>query len=294
MSTSNTVNWRQLFSLSSIMYTALGVLCAVTALKGFMMPNHLLDGGVTGFSILAHEITHYNISIFLVLFNLPFIFIGYKKMGINFAIQVLLAVCLLAILMNIIDVPKVTDDMVLIAVFGGILMGLAVGFVIRAGGVIDGFEILAHYTTKKIGFSSSEIILLTNTILFLGAAFIFGIEPAMYSILTYFTAIKTADYVVDGFEEFTAITIISKEHETIKSLLVNEYKKGISVYKGERGYLPGQFEVKADCDIVMAIVTRLEVHKLKEAITDVDPEAFFYVQRIKEVGGGIVKRKKGH
>lgn len=288
------IHWKTIFSPTAITYTILGVLSATLALKGFMIPNHFLDGGITGLSILAHEAFHINISVFLLVFNLPFIFIGYKTMGKTFAMQALIAILLLIVGMNFIEIPAVTNDKILIAVFGGFLMGLGIGLVIKGGGVIDGFEIVAHYTNKKSGFSTTEIVLLTNTIIFLLAAFSFGIEAAMYSILTFFTAVQTSDYVVDGFEEYTALTIISKEHEQVKSIIVKDFKKAISVYKGERGYLPHSFEIKSDCDIIMTIVTRLEIHRLKEAITELDPNAFFYVQRIKEVKGGIVKQVKKH
>jgi uncharacterized membrane-anchored protein YitT (DUF2179 family) len=287
------INWKTVLSFSSLAYTILGVFCAIFALKGFMIPNHFLDGGVTGISILAHEIFHINISLFLIIFNIPFIIMGYKKIGITFAIQVSIAVVLLAIFMNVINIPTITTDKILIAVFGGFLMGLSAGFVIKGGGVIDGFEVVAHYTNKKLGLSTGEIVLFANSIIFLLAAFNFGIEAAMYSILTYFTAVKTSDYVVDGFEEYTALTIISEKHEEVKRIIVKDFNKAISVYKGERGYLPKNFEEHHDCDIVMTIATRLEVHRLKESISEVDPKAFFYVQRIKEVTGGVVK-KKGH
>ena len=126
----------------------------------------------------------------------------------------------------------------------------------------------------------------------LAAAYYFGLETAMYSILTYFTSLKTSDYVVDGFEEYTALTVISKDHDMVKSIIVNDFNKAISVYKGERGYLPGSFDIKSDCDIVMTIVTRLELHRIKQAIHSADPLAFFYVQSIKEVTGGVVKKIK--
>ncbi len=293
----NKIHWSSILSIPSIIYTCLGVFCAIVALQGFMIPNHFLDGGITGISILVHEVTHINISIFLLLFNLPFVVMGYKKMGITFATQVLIAVGLLAIFMNIIQIDPILkhgSDKILIAVFGGLLMGLAVGFVIKGGGVIDGFEVVAHYTNKKLGLSTGEIVLFVNSILFLLAAFAFNLETALYSILTYYTAVKVSDYVVDGFEEYTALTIVSENHEEVKRIIVKDFKKAISVYKGERGYLPTSFEVRHDCDIVMTIATRLEVHKLKEAITEVDPKAFFYVQRIKEVTGGVVKRTRKH
>lgn len=290
----NKIDWKGIFSFQPLLYTLLGVIFALVALKGFMIPNHFLDGGVTGISILVHEITHLNIGITLVILNLPFIYIGYKKIGKTFAVQALLAIVLLAISLNYISIPTVTEDKILIAIFGGFLIGMGIGLVIRGGSVIDGFEIVAHYTNKKYGFSTSEIIMGTNTLIFLSAAIYFGIEAAMYSILTYFTALKTADYVVDGFEEFTALTVISKEHELVKEIIVKDFNKAISVYKGERGYLPGSFDVKSDCDIIMTIVSRLETHRIQEAIKEKDPKAFFYAQRIKEVKGGLGKHTKKH
>lgn len=260
-----------------------------------MIPNHFLDGGITGISILVEEVFHIPFSVSLIVFNLPFIYLGYKKIGKTFSVNAFIAIIILAVLMTFITFPQITSDKVLIAVFGGFFIGLGIGLVIRGGGVIDGLEIIAHYTNKKIGFSTGEIIMSFNTLLFIGAAFKFGIETAMYSILVYYTAMKTSDYVVDGFEEFTALTIISKECETVKSLIVNDFGKAITVYKGERGYLPDSFEIKEDCDIVMTIVTRIEIHRIKEAIQELDPKAFFYVQRIKEVKGGIGRQNNlGH
>jgi uncharacterized membrane-anchored protein YitT (DUF2179 family) len=259
-----------------------------------MMPNHFLDGGITGLSILAYEFTHLNIGIFLVIFNLPFIYMGYRKIGATFAVRAAIAVFLLAILMTVVNIPVVTSDKILIAVFGGVLIGLGVGLVIRGGSMIDGLEVIAEYTNEKSGFSTSEIILLINTLIFLTAAIEFGIETAMYSILTYFTATRTSDYVVDGLEQYTALTIVSKEYEAIKSIIVKDFGKAISVYKGERGYLPGSFNEVYDCDIVMTIATRLEIHRIKQAVVDLDPNAFIYVQNIKEVKGGIVKHVREH
>ncbi len=174
------IDWKAILSLPSIGYTCLGVLCAIFALQGFMIPNHFLDGGIIGISILAHEIFHLNISWFLVVLNIPFVIMGYKKMGITFAVQVIIAVALLAIFINVLSFDIVTKDKILIAIFGGFLMGLGVGFVIKGGGVIDGFEVVAHYTNKKLGLSTGEIVLFVNSIIFLLAAFNFGIEAAVF------------------------------------------------------------------------------------------------------------------
>lgn len=133
-----------------------------------------------------------------------------------------------------------------------------------------------------------------NTLVILGAVFQFGIEAGMYSILTYFTAMRISDYVVDGFEEYTALTVLSEKHENIKSIIVNDFGKAISVFKGERGYLPGSFDISYDCDIIMTIITRLEIHRIKMAILEEDPNAFVYITSIKEVKGGVIKQKVKH
>lgn len=287
---SNSIDWKLILSLKSIIYTITGVFIAVVALKGFMIPNNFLDGGVTAAAILLNGIFNVDFSVFLIILNIPFFYIGYLKISKTFGIQSLIAVLLMAALMYVVEIPTITNDDFLIAAFGGFLIGLGIGLVIRGGGIIDGLEVIAIYSQKKSGFTSSEVILVINSIVILGAAFKFGIEAAMYSILVYFIAIKTSDYVVDGFEEFTALTIVSKEYETVKSLIVNDFGKAISVYKGERGYLPGAFEIKHDCDIILTVVTRLEIHRIKNAIYEIDPNAFFYVQSIKEVKGGVIRR----
>lgn len=290
MSKSERINWKSIYSFRSIVTTTLGIFISVVALKGFMIPNNFLDGGVTAVSILFKEVFHIHISILLIVINLPFIYIGYRLIGRTFAMHSLIAILFMALLMVVLNIPTVTEDKLLIAVFGGFLMGLGVGLVIRGGGVVDGLEIIAHYTTKKVAFTTSEIIMLFNVLVLLGAAIEFGLEAAMYSILVYYTAMKTSDYVVDGFEEFTSLSIISKAPDEIKSLIVNDFGKAITVYKGERGYLPGSFDIKHDTDIVVTVVTRLEIHRIKKAVSKIDPDAFLYVQSIKEVKGGFLKK----
>ena len=259
---SDDINWANVWNLKNMGQIVLGTAMAVFAMKGFMIPNQFMDGGVTGISILLHEITHINISIFILAFNLPFIYLGYKKIGKTFAVQTSISVILLAVGLIFIDIKPVTTDRLLIAIFGGILIGTGVALVIRSGGVIDGAEVIAVFTKRRTGFSNSEIIMLFNTFIFAGAAFHFGLETAMYSLITYFAATRATDYVVDGIEQYTAINIISAKYDNVKDLLVNELGKGITVYKGERGYLPGSFQVKADCEIIVAIVNRLEINQI--------------------------------
>ncbi len=291
MNTPKIINWHSIFSLRSIFFTLIGVLFAVLGLQGFMVPNNFLDGGVTGISILLMGISNLHISILLLIFNLPFVFIGFKKIGYTFGIHAFIAMVLLSAGMYFIEIRVFTDDKVLIALFGGLFIGLGIGFVIKGGGVIDGLEVIAQYTEKKLAFTSAEIILVLNILIILGAAYRFGLETGMYSILVYYTAMKTTNYVVDGFEEFTALHIISTDADAIRTVIVNEFGKGITVFKGERGYLPGFFEQKADCDVMMTVVSRLEIHRIKKAVLNIDPHAFIYVNSIKEVRGGVFKGK---
>lgn len=292
MANKNKIYWESIISLQYILSTVFGVLISVVALKGFMIPNNFVDGDVTAISILFKEIFQIHISFFLVLLNLPFLIIGYRIISKTFAVKSFIAIIFMAIMMWVINVPTVTEDKLLIAVFGGFLMGLGIGIVIRGGAIVDGLEVIAQFTKRKVGFTTSEIIMVFNSLVILGAAFEFGIEPAMYSILVYFTAMKTSDYVVDGIEEFTSLSIVSKEYEKVKSLIVNDYGKAITVYKGERGYLPGTFHIKHDVDVVVTVVTRLEIHRIKKAVTEIDPDAFFYVQSIKEVKGSFLKKHR--
>ena len=290
---SDYINWENISNPKNLLQILIGSAMAVFAMKGFMIPNQFMDGGVTGISILLHEISHIPISIFIVVFNLPFIYLGFKRIGKTFAVQTSLAIFLLTLGLIFIDIKPVTTDPLLIAIFGGILIGTGVGLVIRSGGVIDGAEVIAVFTRRRIGFSNSEIIMIFNTFIFAGAAFHFGMEKAMYSLITYYAATRATDYIVDGIEQYTAINIITSQQDKIKDLLVNELGKGITVYKGERGYLPGSFDIKTDCEIIVSIVTRLEINQIQEAITEIDAKAFVYIQSINEASGGILKAR-GH
>ncbi|MFN3996711.1 YitT family protein [Algoriphagus sp.] len=284
------IDWKAVFDPASLFYIIIGVLCAAVALEAFMLPNKFLDGGVTGIAIIVNLRFGVNLNLLLVLINIPFLWIGWKKIGKTFAVQSTFSVLLLTVVLEFMEITPFTEDKVLIAVFGGVLMGTGIGLIIRGGGLIDGFEVITEYVQKNSAFSGSEITVFLNSIIMLAAAVYFGTDAALYSILTYFTAIKMTDYVVEGFEEYTALTIISREDDKVKELIVKEFGKAISVYKGERGYLPETFHIKHPCDIIMTVVTRLEVHRMKEAIQQIDPKAFFYVQTIKEVKGGVIKR----
>lgn len=200
-----------------------------------------------------------------------------------------LGICLLWL-----PVPEITHDKLIVSAFGGFFIGLGVGLGMRGGCALDGIEVLAVYTSKKVGFTMSEIILGLNIIIFSIAAIFFGLEKAFYSMLTYFVASKTIDYVVEGVQEFTGITIISAKSNEVKRYLVMEMGKGITVYKGERGFMKDSFETSTECDIIYTVVTRLEVRRLKHAVEAIDDKAFIFSGSVKETAGGVLKRKSGH
>jgi len=288
------VEWKEIFHLKNVILNLVGVAFITLALKGFMLPNKFLDGGVIGVSILVHEITHIPFGILVLVLNVPFLFIGKKILGNTFALQSLITFLLIAGSMTFVHIDAVTSDRLLIALFGGCLIGIGMGFCIRSGSTADGIEILALLTTRKIGLNVSEVIFGINSLLFLGAAWSFGIGTALYSIVTYFSAIKSLDYIAHGIEQYTSLNIISAKSDAIKSLIVNKFGKGITVIKGERGYLPNAFDVKTDCDIIVTIVTRLELLRIKDEVSQLDPHAFMYIQYIKEARGGILRHKHKH
>lgn len=290
----NKIDWKEIFQPKNIILNIIGVAFITLALKGFMIPNKFLDGGVIGISILLHEITHISFGFLVLILNIPFLFLGKKLLGKTFALQSLITILLIALSMTFVHIEAVTSDRLLIALFGGCLIGIGMGFCIRSGSTADGFEILALLTTRKIGLNVSEVIFGMNTLLFLVAAWSFGITTALYSIVTYFAAIKSLDYVADGLEQYTSLHIISSKSDLIKQLIVKKFGKGITIIKGERGYLPDNFDLKIDCDIIVTVVTRLELLRIKDEITKIDPNAFMFIQYIKEASGGILRHKKLH
>lgn len=280
--------------LKDYILVLLGILSISFALKSLLIPNHFYDGGITGIALLVHEKFEFNIALIFVLFNIPFLLLASKLIGKVFALKSFLAIVVLGLFLLFIPYPVITHDKLIIAVFGGFFIGLGVGLGMKSGFALDGIEVLAVYTGKKVGFSMSEIILGINIIIFSIAALFFGLEAAFYSMLTYFVASKTINYVVEGFEEFTGVTIISSKSEEIKQFLVLQMSKGITVYKGERGFMKENFESSTPTDIIYTVVTRLEVRKLKNAIHQIDHNAFIFSSSVKETAGGILKKRHQH
>jgi len=291
-----------LATIQDIMTMVIGVVIAGFALKSFLVPNHFLDGGITGISLLLHELNNdFNLGLLILVCNLPFVIASYFSVGFRFARKTFFCVLLLAACLQWMPYPDlttdnfmITSDKMLLSLFGGIFLGLGMGLAMRAGSALDGMEVLAIYTWKRTSFTITEIIFAINILIFTIAAFQFEVSKALYAVLTYLAATKTIDYVVEGIQAYTGVTIISSNSELIKQRLVNELGRGITVYKGQRGFLPGKFEISNDCDIIFTVITRLEMRKLKNLVYESDPKAFVFANTIKEASGGIIKRRHVH
>ena len=280
--------------IGDVIFMVTGVILAAFALKGFLVPNGFFDGGITGISLLIHELYHFQIAYVIMLANLPFIIMCVYAINFKYALKTFFCILLLGLCLLYVPYPIITSDKNLISIFGGFFLGAGIGLTMRAGCAIDGIEVLALYTWRRTSFTISEIILAINILIFSIAAFKFGLETAMYSMLTYFTATKTIDYVIEGLEAYIGVTIISGKSEIIKDRLVNEMGRGITIYKGERGFLPGKFDLHSDCDIIFTVITRLEIRKLKNLVNEIDPRSFVFASTIKEASGGIIKRRHIH
>lgn len=271
-------------------FILLGVLSACFGLKGFLLPNSFIDGGVTGISLIVTEVTGIPLSVFLVAINIPFMIMAFSTISKQFAIRSIIAVILLAFAVHFIPSPIITDDKLLIAVFGGFFLGLGIGLAIRGGSVIDGTEVLAIFISRKTSLTIGDVILLFNVIIFMIAAYIFSIEIALYAILTYLSASKTVDFVVSGIEEYVGVTIISDKHEEIRLAIIEKLGRGCTIYSGKRGYAKRGEELK-ETDIVYTLVTRLELAKLQTEIDKIDNDAFTVMHSIKDAKGGMIKKR---
>ena len=267
----------------------LGILSAGFGLKGFLLSSRFIDGGVTGISMLLADVLGWPLSILILVINLPFIALGYRQIGRAFAIKTTVAIAGLSACLAFVRYPDVTPDKLLTAVFGGFFIGAGIGLAIRGGAVLDGTEIAALLISKgshllKVG----DVILLLNIVIFSAAAFTLGIESALYSILTYFAASKTIDFLIHGVEEYTAIIIISDRSQEIKQRIIRDLGRGVTVYQGRGGLSD------SEQDILLCVVTRLEIGRVKGVVNEVDGEAFVVVHALADAQGGVVKRRALH
>jgi uncharacterized membrane-anchored protein YitT (DUF2179 family) len=267
----------------------LGILSAGLGLKGFLLSSRFIDGGVTGVSMLLSDILGWPLSILILVINLPFIALGYRQVGARFAAKSALAIAGLSLCLAFVKYPDVTPDKLLTAVFGGFFIGAGIGLAIRGGAVLDGTEIAALLISKsshllKVG----DVILVLNIFIFSVAAFHLGIESALYSILTYFAASKTIDFLIHGIEEYTAVIIISEKSDEIREAITQDLNRGVTIYKGRRGW------TNSEQDILFCVVTRLEIGRIKSAAMEIDRTAFIMVHPLADVDGGIIKKAALH
>jgi uncharacterized membrane-anchored protein YitT (DUF2179 family) len=264
---------------------AAGILCAAMGLKGFLLSSNFIDGGVTGVSMLLTKITAAPLALWLPLVNAPFVAMGYRHMGRAFALRSALAIAGLSIVLATVHFPDVTPDLLLTAVFGGFFIGAGIGLAVRGGAVLDGTEIAALIVSKRSALLRvGDVILIFNVALFVAAMAVLGVEPALYSILTYITAARTLDFVIYGLEEFTAITIVSSRSAAIRERITGALERGVTVYKGSGG-LSG-----AEQQILFCVVTRLEIGKVKAIVRAEDPGAFIVSHALAGAEGGVLKR----
>lgn len=277
-------------TIKDVFFIILGVAAAAFGLKGFLLPNRFLDGGVMGISLLANIVSGVNLSLLVVLINLPFVAIAYTQISKKFAFKTLVAISLLAIALAIVEFPIITNDKLLIAVFGGFFLGAGIGLSIRGGSVIDGTEVLAIYSSRKTTLSVGDVILILNIVIFSTAAYIINIETALYAILTYLVASKTVDFVVHGIEEYTSVMIVSDKSDEIKDAIVNRMGRGVTILKGKSGFGKKGHRTN-DIDVLFSVVTRLELQRLKTEIIKIDPDAFVVENSINDVKGGMIKKR---
>lgn len=275
--------------VKNYLYILIGVFSAGFGLKGFLLPNQFIDGGATGISLLLENISQIPLGYLLILINIPFIILSAKTFNLKFAIKSIVAITILSFVVHFINYPIITEDKLLIAVFGGFFLGFGIGMAMRGGSVIDGTEVLAVYLSRKLSMTIGDVLLLINIIIFSFGAYLLSIETALYAILTYLAAAKTVDFVVDGVEEYIGVTIISVKHEEIRIMLIENLRRACTIYAGRGGF--GTHGKSYDKDIIFTIVTRLELSKLHTEIDKIDKKAFVFMAPVKDLKGGMIKRK---
>jgi uncharacterized membrane-anchored protein YitT (DUF2179 family) len=275
-----------------VLFSGLGVLSAAFALEGFLLPNGFLDGGATGIALLINRLTNIPFPALLVGINIPFLVVAYRFIGKVFALRVAITILALAAVTVLVDFPDVTHDKLLVAAFGGFFMGAGIGLAVRGGSVLDGTEVLGLALGRRIGITIGDVVMLINVLIFSFAAWLIDVETALYGMITFLAASKTMDLVIEGIEEYTGVTIISPHHADIRHMIANTMGRGITVYNGKRGFTKGAGA--SDVDIIYCVLTRLEVSRFLSEIEKIDPNAFITMSPVKDVRGGILRKRRAH
>ncbi|QTB28924.1 YitT family protein [Lysinibacillus sphaericus] len=272
-----------------IIMVSLGAIIMALSLELFLVPNHIMDGGIVGISIITSHLLNFPLGIFNFILNLPFIFLGYKQIGKTFALSTGLGITVLSLATLLLhNIHPFTEDTLLATVFGGMILGVGVGIVIRYGGSLDGTEILAILFNRKTPFSVGEIIMLFNVLIFTVAGFVFNWEQTMYSIIAYYIAYKMIDIVIQGLEESKSVYIISEDIDEIGQAIMDRLVRGVTFLHGEGAY------TGTDKKVIFTVITRLEESKLKSIVAEIDDNAFLAIGNIAEVKGGRFKKRDIH
>ncbi|UPT75907.1 MAG: YitT family protein [Elusimicrobiota bacterium] len=275
-------------ALNAVLIT-LGVLSAGMGLYGFLLSSRFIDGGVTGVSMLLAKTTKVPLSAWLPLINVPFIALGWRQIGGAFAARSVLAIAGLSLALAHIPYPDVTPDLLLTAAFGGVFIGAGIGLAVRGGAVLDGTEIAALLLSKRYpALTMGDVILIFNVVLFLAAMSLLGVEPALYSILTYVAAAKTLNFVIYGVEEYMALTVVSREATALRERITSELGRGLTVYRGYGGVSGDEH------DILYCVVTRLELGRVMGIVRGIDPAAFMVHHPLSGAEGGLLKKSLPH
>ncbi|MFP7443820.1 YitT family protein [Bacillus infantis] len=275
--------------LKRALLITIGAILMGVGLEIFLVPNQVIDGGIVGISIMLSHLTGVKLGLIIFLLNIPFFFIGYKQIGKTFAISTLYGIFILSITTALLHpVPAFTQDILLASVFGGIVLGIGVGIVIRYGGSLDGSEVLAILANKKLPFSVGEIIMFINLFILGSAGFVFTWDRAMYSLIAYFVAFKTIDITITGLEESKSVWVISDNYRQIGNAINSRLGRGVTYLSGEGAYSGD------DKKVIFCVINRLEEAKLKEIVEGLDPSAFLAVGDIAEVRGGRFKKQDIH
>lgn len=266
----------------------LGILLASIGLKAFLLPNGFLDGGVTGIALLVNSKLDINISYLLIGLSIPFLALGYFMLSKRIVLKSIFAIIGLAIFIQLENFSVITDDKLLIAIFGGLFVGLGIGITIRNGAVLDGSEILGIYLHDRFGIAIGKIILVFNIILFSITAILLSVEIAMYSILTYIITAKVTDFVIEGFEDFIGVLVISEKYEALKAEIAKNVGSGMTIYKAEQGI--GSRGVTKDRMIINTVINRIDIRKMYRTIDSIDKDAFIVEYDVNNIQGGVMRK----
>jgi uncharacterized membrane-anchored protein YitT (DUF2179 family) len=275
--------------VKNLFLITIGVFLAAFGFKGFLLTNHFIDGGATGVSLLISALTKIPLHYLIICVNLPFVVMGYHVVGSRFAFRTSMAIAGLSLVLATVTFPNVTNDNLLVAVFGGFFLGAGIGFSIRGGAVIDGTEVLAIYLSRKVGATIGDVIITINVVIFSVAAYFLGIEVALYSMITYLAASKTLDFIVEGIEEYIGVTIVSGNSDEIREMIINKMGRGVTIYNGKKGF--GKRGETIDTEIIYTVITRLEQNKLTTELEKIDPIAFIVMNSVKDTKGGMIKKR---